>query len=77
MTQHDRRAFLQVAPEILLKPEVQTWPLPEANLALRALKEGYLVSDCIKKICKTEGYKESLIRFRVYMVAPCTPAFRL
>ncbi|HEX6802085.1 MAG TPA: zinc-dependent alcohol dehydrogenase family protein [Terriglobales bacterium] len=38
MTRADARDFLQVAAEIKLKPQVTTFPLEKANVALQALK---------------------------------------
>lgn len=50
VTQQDLRTFLEVAAEIPLKPQVRSWPLAEANLALRALKEGHLRGAHVLKI---------------------------
>ncbi len=40
ITQHDIREFLPLAAEIPLRPQVTTYPLEDANRALRELKRG-------------------------------------
>ena len=40
LTRQDGEEFLQLAAEIPVRTEVTTYPLSEANEALRALREG-------------------------------------
>jgi len=40
VTRDDVRAFLALAAEIPIKPDVTEYPLEQANKALRELKEG-------------------------------------
>lgn len=46
----DLRDFLQIAAEIPIKPEVTTFPLDEANEALRALKAGGVRGSFVLKV---------------------------
>jgi len=40
VTSHDIKAFLEIAAEAGIRPEVQVYPLNEANKALRELRAG-------------------------------------
>jgi propanol-preferring alcohol dehydrogenase len=42
VTANDIERFLEVAAEIPVRPAVQTFPLQEANAALRDLKAGHI-----------------------------------
>jgi propanol-preferring alcohol dehydrogenase len=42
LTRHDAEAFLDLAPQIPIKTEVETFPLNEANEALAKLRDGRL-----------------------------------
>lgn len=42
LTRHDGTDFLQLAPQVPVRVAIQTYPLSEANLALKDLREGKL-----------------------------------
>ena len=47
MTRNDARDYLQLAAEIGIKPQVQTFPLDQANQALKAVKNETANGPCV------------------------------
>ncbi|WP_433967418.1 hypothetical protein [Tunturiibacter gelidiferens] len=47
MTRQDAHDFLQIAGEIGLKPQIQTFPLEKANEALIAVKDETAKGSCV------------------------------
>ena len=47
MTRQDARDYLQLAAEIGIKPQVQTFPLDQANEALQAVKNETANGPCV------------------------------
>ena len=75
ITQHDIRAFLPLAAEAGIRPEVEVYPLEEANRALVELKRRSVRGTKVLRVENPDvRYKDSLLDSRIgFGVAAAEP----